>query len=111
MFEIMEFTKETKSQFIGMFGKHEIVTISRKYGNTPASFEHKFIGMHNGLKWDFTPLVVNLTGCKATAGDLAARGFSKEILASALQHLKNDGFYVPDHLILYTSDYCQQFFF
>lgn len=107
----MEFTKETKEKFIELFRNHEIVTVSRRYGNTPASFEHKFIGQHDGLKWDFTPLVVNLTGCKATAADLAARGFSKELIASALQRLKKDGFDVPAHLILYTSDYCQQFFF
>ena len=107
----MEFSKETKEKFVELFGNHEIVTISRKYGNTPASYEHKIIGVQNGLKWDFTPLVIELSGCKANASRMAARGFLKEIISGALQHLKNDGFNVPSHFILYVSDFCQVFYY
>lgn len=107
----MEFIKETKEKFIELYGNHEIVTVSRKYGNSAASYENKFIGTHNGLKWDFTPLVISLSGCKANASGLAARGFSKEILMTALQHLLNEGFNVPHHYILHVGDFSQQFYF
>jgi len=107
----MEFTKETKEAFIDLYGSHEIVTVSRRYGSTPSSYEHKFIGVHNGLKWDFTPLIIELSGCKANASGLAARGFSKEILRLALRQLFNDNFDVPAPYLTSVSDFCQQFYF
>lgn len=107
----MEFTKETKETFIELFGKHEVVTVSRKYGKTPASWESKFVGVHEGMKWDFTPLVIQLSGCNANADGLAARGFYKEILASAFSKLRREGFKIPSAYIMSTSDFCQIFYF
>ena len=107
----MEFTNDVKQVFIELLGSHEIVTVSRKYGKTPSSFEHKFIGVHNGLKWDFTPLVIDLSGCNSNPDGLAARGFLKEILANALKQLKKECFSVSDDFITNTSDFCQVFYF
>lgn len=107
----MEFTKETKETFIELFGKHEVVTVSRQYGKTPASWENKFIGVHNGLKWDFTPMIIDLSGCNANPSGLAARGFQKEILKLALEELRKEGFEIPENFIRSTSDFCQIFYF
>ena len=107
----MEFTKETKETFIELFGNHEVVTISRQYGKTPESFENKFIGVHNGLKWDFTPMIIDLSGCNANPSRLAARGFQKEILKLAFEELKKEGFEIPENFIRSTSDFCQIFYF
>ena len=107
----MTYTKENKECFIDLFGKHEIVTISRQYGNTPASWEQKFIGVRNGMKWDFTPMVIHLSNCKTNASGLAARGFYKEILKDALIALSEEGFDVPQNYVRSISDFCQIFYF
>ena len=107
----MYFTKETKECFIELFGNHEVVTISRRYGNTPASYEHKFIGVHNGMKWDFTPMIIDLSGCHTNKSELAARGFSKTILTMAFLKLREEGFEIPENFFRSTSDFCQIFYF
>ena len=107
----MEFTREIKEQFIEMFGNHEIVTVSHKYGYTASSWESKFIGVRNGMKWDFTPLVIELSGCKSNEDKLGARGFSKEILRMALRQLLNDNFDVPAPYLTSVGDFCQIFYF
>lgn len=107
----MDFTKETKEKFIELYGNHEIVTVSRKYGNMPSSYEHKFIGQQNGLKWDFTPLVIELSGCKSNRQKLAARGFYQVILYYALRQLFNDNYDVPSVYLTGVNDFCQVFYF
>lgn len=107
----MEFAKETKRQFVTLFGRREIVTISNKYGTSRTSYEHKFIGVHEGLKWDFTPLVIYMSGCEANRSGLAARGLSEEILKNAFLKLREEGFTIPNMYLYSTSDFCQTFYF
>ena len=108
----MEFTKEVKQEFINLLNEHNIVIVSNRYGKSMASVEHKVIGMRNGLRWDFTPMLWYLTDCKRNNhgnSNLAVRGYVREILQKALHNLREEGFFVKQNMIDSIGDFVGQF--
>jgi len=109
----MQYTQEIKHAFIERMREHNIIIVSHWYGKTSASFEHKIIGMRNGLRWDFTGLVADLTGCKtnnACVASLAVRGYADEIIKSALAALKEQGYTDAQDFMESPRDFYGQFY-
>ena len=108
----MEFTKEVKQEFINLLNEHNIVIVSNRYGKSMASVEHKVIGMRNGLRWDFTPLLQSLTDCKKNDhgfSNMTVRGYVREILQKSLRNLREEGFFVHQNVIDSVGDFVGQF--
>lgn len=108
----MEFTKEVKQEFFNLLSEHNIVIVSNRYGNGAASVEHKVIGMRNGLRWDFTPMLQDLTGCRKNNhgfSNMTVRGYIREILQKALYALREEGIFVPQVFIDNVGDFVGQF--
>ena len=51
--------QETRQRFVDMLANHEIVAVGCKTDKRSNSYHYKFIGVRNGLKWDFTPCIVS----------------------------------------------------
>ena len=109
----MEYTEEIKRAFIDRMREHNVVVVSRCYGNTFASYEHKVIGVWRGLRWDFTGLIAHVTECKTNGKDLqtlAVRGMAAHIIELALARIgKELGEDVSD-IAGYPRDYYAQFY-
>lgn len=91
----MVFTKETKERFVEMLKNRQIIVIERNSGNGRATYDCKFIGVCDSLKWDFTPLVAEYSGCptnKNVMVRLAVRCFDPVcVVEHTLNALQEDG--------------------
>lgn len=91
----MTITRETKDRFVKMLANCEIVVIARRLSMKSDTRDYKFIGVHNGLKWDFTWCIVDATGCKTNGKDafnITARSFSAGYLTElALKQFREEG--------------------
>lgn len=108
----MEFTKEVKQAFIDRMGEKNLIVVTYRYGKTQASFQHKIIGMKDGLRWDFTPLIADLSGANVntrSVSNMAVRGFSDEIFIKALRTLRKEGFAVWNEMIESPHDFYGHF--
>lgn len=105
----------TKERFVKMLAKRQIVVVYRDLSPRSSTREYKFIGMQNGLKWDFTHLVVSGTGCKTngkSGGQIAARGcYVMTLLEETLKWLKERGCKVPKKVLENPCDYIAMYGF
>lgn len=96
-------TKETMERFVKMLKANEIVVVARRI---KVNYEMKVIGVHNGLKWDFTPMVAYVTSCRTNGADIthkAVRDISPEsIIWRTLKSL-------PNHQVSVSSDLVENF--
>lgn len=110
----MVFDIMVKQCFVNRLTEHNIIVVSRQYGKTCASFEHKIIGMKDGLRWDFTPLLADLTGCytnRKTIQSMTLRGFPNELIKLALKKLSQEKeIIVPPGVLENPRDFYGQFF-
>lgn len=109
----MEFTSELKNKFIDLLVSHNIIVVSHQYGKDYTKYEHKIIGMHDGLRWDFTPMIADITECRTNnkgVVHLAVRGFATELIRDTLFKFRNDNFRVPGRLIDNTGDFIGQYY-
>lgn len=87
--------KTTKERFVKMLQNHEIVCIFRRLSQRSDTYEYKFIGMHEGLKWDFTWCIADATGCETNGKSgisIAVRSKSAQyLLETALKSFQADG--------------------
>lgn len=110
----MVFDIMVKQCFVNRLTEHNIIVVSRQYRKPCASFEHKIIGMKDGLRWDFTPLLADLTGCNTNGNPfdvLAVRGFARQIIKTALEKLSQEKeIIVPPGVLENPRDFYGQFF-
>lgn len=103
----------TKERFVKMLSKRQIVVVYRDLSQKSITREFKFIGMQNGMKWDFTHLIINATGCKTNGKSgyqTAARGWNVTILLEeTLKSLKEQGYKVPKKVLQDVGDYIASF--
>lgn len=107
----MIITRETKERFVQMLQAREIIVVGRKI---KTNYDFKFIGVHNGLKWDFTPTIAWCTGCKTNGSDspttMTVRSYSADYLVEqTLKYMPSDCVYPPKELIQNVSDYLAYF--
>lgn len=111
----MEIENITKERFIKMLEKRQIVVVYRDLSLRSFTREYKFIGMQNGLKWDFTYLIVAGTKCKTNGkigGQMAARGcYVRTLLEKTLKWLEEQGCKVPKKVLENPCDYIAMFGF
>ena len=105
----MYIEKETKERFVKMLAKHEIIVVWNRISSRSQTRNYKFIGAHNGLKWDFTYTVIDATSCK-TNGDsgycVAARGYSSVYLVEkTLESFIEEGIKVPKDVFENVGDF------
>lgn len=108
----MMYEKTIKQTFLDRLREHNMIVVSHQYGSA-GYHEHKIIGVKNGLKWDFTPLISHLTECRTNGKDmecLALRGFMPSILKCALVKLSEEGFDVDQFMIDSPRDFYSVFF-
>lgn len=103
--------KSTMERFVNMLQQHEIIVVGRRI---KTNYDFKFIGMHNGLKWDFTPMVAYVTSCRTNGSDspttMTVRSYSADALVSlTLDQMRNHGVYPPKELSENISDYLAYF--
>ena len=109
----MEFSKEVKETFVQRLCERNVVVITQCYGNSIQSLQHKVIGVSNGLHWDFTPMIWDLTRCSVNTSDfarMAIRGFSDEIITAALKKIREEGIEVPQKTIDKPSDFYAKYY-
>jgi hypothetical protein len=109
----MEFSNELKNKFIDLVESRNIIVVSRQYGKDYTKFEHKVIGVQNGLSWDFTPMIASLTECRTNGKSIesvAVRGFANELLSETLKLLRTTDFRVPENIIMNVRDFYKQHF-
>ena len=63
----MIITKQTMERFVRMLESNEIVVVARRI---KVNYEMKVIGVHIGMKWDFTPMVAYVTACRTNGADI-----------------------------------------
>lgn len=107
----MVITRETKERFVEMLEKKEIIVVGRKI---KTNYDFKFIGVHNGMKWDFTPTVAYCTGCRTNGvydiTHMTVRSYSADYLVEqTLKYMPNDCVKVPKNLLDNVSDYLAYF--
>ena len=107
----MIITRETKERFVKMLQAREIIVVGRRI---KTNYDFKFIGVHNGMKWDFTPTVAYCTCCKTNGASdythMTVRAFSANYLVEqTLKDMPNDMVYPPKELIEDVSDYLTYF--
>lgn len=59
----MVITKETKKRFVEMLLKKQVIVIRNKKEKS-RYYDYKFIGANSTGRWDFTPMVAELSDCK-----------------------------------------------
>jgi len=102
----MIITKETKERFVELLKSHEIIVVWRwttqKYNNK----DFKVIGAHNGLYWDFTPCIIDATGCKTnlSSKDIALQSVARSTsphntIKIALKNYRSYGIDAPEELV------------
>ena len=107
----MVITRETKERFVEMLKKKEIIVVGRKI---KTNYDFKFIGVHNGMKWDFTPTVAYCTSCRTNGvydiTHMTVRSYSADYLVEqTLKNMPNDCVKVPKNLLDNVSDYLAYF--
>jgi hypothetical protein len=107
----MIITRETKERFVEMLEKKEIIVVGRKI---KTNYDFKFIGVHNGMKWDFTPTVAYCTGWRTNGvydiTHMTVRSYSADYLVEqTLKNMPNDCVKVPKNLLDNVSDYLAYF--
>ena len=107
----MVITRETKERFVKMLEAREIIVVGHRI---KTNYDFKFIGVHNGLKWDFTPTVAFCTGCRTNGAhdlpNLTVRSYSADYLVEqTLKDMPNDCVKVPKNLLENVSDYLAYF--
>lgn len=58
----MYITKETKERFVEMLKNRQVIVIQCDKDVNRKTYDYKFIGANSGGKWDFTPLVAEMSG-------------------------------------------------
>ena len=107
----MIITRETKERFVEMLEKKEIIVVGRKI---KTNYDFKFIGVHNGMKWDFSPTVAYCTGCRTNGvydiTHMTVRSYSADYLVEqTLKNMPNDCVKVPKNLLDNVSEYLAYF--
>ncbi|MCR5820729.1 MAG: hypothetical protein K6F94_07300 [Bacteroidaceae bacterium] len=104
----MTIKKSTKERFIKTLEKRQIIVIWSSIHNS-VNRNYKFIGMWGDMKWDFTPTIVEATGCKTngkTLNEMAARSYSGyRLVELTLKKFKEEGIEVPADLLPNIADY------
>ena len=103
--------KSTMERFVNMLQQHEIIVVGRRI---KTNYDFKFIGMHNGLKWDFTPMVAYVTSCRTNGSNspttMTVRSYSAdELVCRTLEGMRNHCVYPPRELAKNVSDYLAYF--
>lgn len=57
----MIITEETKKRFLKMLNDRQIIVIQCNKGSQHKTYNFKFIGANSKGKWDFTPMVVEMS--------------------------------------------------
>lgn len=109
----MIITRETKERFVKMLSKKQIVVIWHRLSSRSDTRNYKFIGMQNGMKWDFTYTIIEATGCKTNEESgfcVAARDWSSDYLVKkTLKSFKEEGIKVPKNVFENVDDYLAHF--
>ena len=57
----MIITDETKQRFLRMLNERQIIVIQCDHGKSHKTYDFKFIGANSEGKWDFTPMMVEMS--------------------------------------------------
>lgn len=107
----MIITKETMERFVEMLQAREIIVVGHRI---KTNYDFKFIGVHNGLKWDFTPMIAYVTSCRTNGSNnitsMTVRSYSADYLVEqTLKNLPNHCVRPPRELAKNVSDYLAYF--
>ena len=87
-------TRETKERFVKMLKNRQVIVVRCKK-SARKTYNYKFIGANELGRWDFTPLVAEISGAQSDGNDillLSIRGIdAAAIITDTLIELKNQG--------------------
>ena len=109
----MIITNETKIKFARMLAKRQIIVIRCKKSASAKRYDYKFIGANEYEKFDFTPMICEVTAYPSNRSDdyqcLTIKSFDgASVVADAIKNLAEDGLIKEtkrgDELYFYVRD-------
>jgi hypothetical protein len=92
----MIITEETKQQFLQMLNDRQIIVIQCNKGSQYKTYNFKFIGANSEGKWDFTPMVVEMSGFPSNKSTnihhLSVRALdATDVICNVIEKMKEEG--------------------
>ena len=92
----MYITRETKERFVKMLNDRQILVIQNDKGRKYKTYNLKFIGANSDGKWDFTPMVAQLSKYQSTKEEyiqyISIRALDAvAVICNVLDELKDEG--------------------
>lgn len=102
----MIFTEETKQRFLQMLNDRQIIVIQCNKGSQYKTYNFKFIGANSEGKWDFTPMVVEMSrfpSNKSTSiQHLSVRALdATNVICNVIEKMKEEGILNSDYTFGY----------
>lgn len=75
----MIISKETEDRFVQLLKESKIIVFYKRVSQSSRNFDYKFIGSDGSLRWDFTPMIAEITKCKTNGKgikNLSCRSYS-----------------------------------
>lgn len=90
----MIITEETKQRFLQMLNNRQIIVIQCNKGSQHKTYNFKFIGANSEGKWDFTPMVVEMSRFPYSTSiqHLSVRALdAANVICNVIEKMKEEG--------------------
>lgn len=88
-------TNETKIRFARMLAKRQIIVIQFNKSSRSRNYYYKFIGANEYEKFDFTPMIAEVSGWPTTKGTINYLAIKSNdgvaVVADTIKNLASDG--------------------